>query len=81
MVGRPQPREAEAIKVLMPAGSVIVFDGALVLAAEPTPRMPTGWPSPPSTATRGCAKSKHGAVSAAIDRGKLQRANSKHARL
>ena len=25
-----QPREAEAIKVLMPAGSVIVFDGALV---------------------------------------------------
>ena len=25
-----QPREAEAIKVLMPAGSVIVFDGALI---------------------------------------------------
>ena len=25
-----EPREAEAIKVLMPAGSVVVFDGALI---------------------------------------------------
>ena len=36
--------------------------------------MPTGWPSPPVLQPGAAPNRKHGAVSAAIDRGKLQRA-------